>query len=440
MKTKIVKALTFLSALLVFTAGMVSFANNAWAQAGQEKLGEPCVNTAGVIECQGGTNLYCDDITNTCQVKGAVGKSCSGLNGVATDALCSSGQKCDTTTKRCVSSSASQGSEYTACGSGNSCNTGLTCKNNICVKEVKAGTSCINEADCSPLSTNLHCRVDANNKKVCLAGTTASVSSGGTCSTSKDCTGDLACNNGKCLTTTAANSCSSNADCSGNQICSKASNVRTTAYCTNANGSTCKDSRECPFNSVCTNGKCAQGAGTIGKEGSYCAPNARIPIPCDSPLVCENEKCVKPAATSTNTNTPNINASFNLQCDRAANKGLFTQNVSNACVNCGQCSICDVANAVVGFGNNLLGFAAPLAGLFLIIGGILYMTAAGNPERTGRAKQTIAGAIIGLIIMLAAYLIVTGVLQGIGASNAGSFFSPSYQCPANAWQWTGFGT
>lgn len=60
---------------------------------------------------------------------------------------------------------------------------------------------------------------------------------------------------------------------------------------------------------------------------------------------------------------------------------------------------------------NLTNFVAAFIGascfVMLFYGGYLYVLSAGNDEKTGKAKKIIMGAIIGLLIALAAYSIVT---------------------------------
>jgi len=60
--------------------------------------------------------------------------------------------------------------------------------------------------------------------------------------------------------------------------------------------------------------------------------------------------------------------------------------------------------------NVLLGFAGALAVIFIVIGGIMYATSAGNDSQVQKAKSTITNAVIGLIITLLAYAIVAFVL------------------------------
>lgn len=56
--------------------------------------------------------------------------------------------------------------------------------------------------------------------------------------------------------------------------------------------------------------------------------------------------------------------------------------------------------------NWLLGGAASVAVIFIIIGGYLYITSHGSQEQTQKAKTTIFWAIGGLILIIAAYAIV----------------------------------
>jgi len=55
-----------------------------------------------------------------------------------------------------------------------------------------------------------------------------------------------------------------------------------------------------------------------------------------------------------------------------------------------------------------------LGALFLtliIIGGFKWMTAGGSSEKIGEAKQTISNSVIGLVIVIASYVIVNTVFQ-----------------------------
>lgn len=56
--------------------------------------------------------------------------------------------------------------------------------------------------------------------------------------------------------------------------------------------------------------------------------------------------------------------------------------------------------------NVLLAFAGALSVIFIIIGGIMYATSAGNDSQVQKAKSTITNAIIGLVISLLGFAIV----------------------------------
>lgn len=57
--------------------------------------------------------------------------------------------------------------------------------------------------------------------------------------------------------------------------------------------------------------------------------------------------------------------------------------------------------------NTLLAFAGALSVIFIIIGGIMYATSAGNDSQVQKAKSTITNAVVGLVISLLAFAIVS---------------------------------
>lgn len=62
---------------------------------------------------------------------------------------------------------------------------------------------------------------------------------------------------------------------------------------------------------------------------------------------------------------------------------------------------------LVGITNFVVTFVGPFAILSLIAGGILYITAAGEEEKTGKAKKIIMWALIGLLVIYGAFGIVS---------------------------------
>lgn len=68
--------------------------------------------------------------------------------------------------------------------------------------------------------------------------------------------------------------------------------------------------------------------------------------------------------------------------------------------------------------DTLFGFVITIAGIFFVIlflvGGIQYLTAAGDADGTKKAKSLLVDAIVGLIIVLAAWAIGNFILKTLG--------------------------
>lgn len=67
--------------------------------------------------------------------------------------------------------------------------------------------------------------------------------------------------------------------------------------------------------------------------------------------------------------------------------------------------------------NWFLGFLGFIAVAMVIYGGILYVTSAGEEEKTGKAKKILLYAIIGIVIIFLSFAIVNTVLTGAGTGD-----------------------
>jgi len=72
--------------------------------------------------------------------------------------------------------------------------------------------------------------------------------------------------------------------------------------------------------------------------------------------------------------------------------------------------------------NNLIDFAlyklaAPLAVIAFAYAGFLYITAAGDSGKIGKAHEIFKKVIIGMILAFGAFLIVKAILSGLGVTN-----------------------
>ena len=68
-------------------------------------------------------------------------------------------------------------------------------------------------------------------------------------------------------------------------------------------------------------------------------------------------------------------------------------------------------NKVLGI---VFGIAASISLLMIVISGLRYILAKGDPNGTAQAKNGIIYAVVGLVITMAAYSIVTFVIKGVG--------------------------
>ena len=71
----------------------------------------------------------------------------------------------------------------------------------------------------------------------------------------------------------------------------------------------------------------------------------------------------------------------------------------------------DVRETAVDIIRYLLTFLGIIAVLMILYGGFLWMTANGSEDRIAKAKKTILAGVVGLIIILAAFAIVTFVID-----------------------------
>ena len=77
-------------------------------------------------------------------------------------------------------------------------------------------------------------------------------------------------------------------------------------------------------------------------------------------------------------------------------------------------SIPDLISAILGA---IVAIGAPIAVLFLIYAGFMFVTARGNDTRLAKAKETLMWTIVGIVILLGAELlseVVKGTIEQLG--------------------------
>lgn len=71
----------------------------------------------------------------------------------------------------------------------------------------------------------------------------------------------------------------------------------------------------------------------------------------------------------------------------------------------------DVEGVVFKLVNYMIGAAALLAVIFLVVAGFMYITANGDEQKIGKATKTLTFALVGLIVCFIAVLLVNFVLK-----------------------------
>ena len=81
------------------------------------------------------------------------------------------------------------------------------------------------------------------------------------------------------------------------------------------------------------------------------------------------------------------------------------------------CQLCDffvMFDRIVDF--VLFKLVPPIATLMLVIGGVMFFAAAGDPANLGRAKGLLTSVVIGLLIVYGAWLLISAFFLAIGVS------------------------
>lgn len=97
--------------------------------------------------------------------------------------------------------------------------------------------------------------------------------------------------------------------------------------------------------------------------------------------------------------------------------------------NCGNYTLNDMMSVALIVSNYILGIVGSLALLAFVVGGMMWVLSAGNAELVTRGKQTIIGAVIGLVIVFTSFMIIQLVYAslGLGWKGESSFPKPTTQ-------------
>ena len=93
-------------------------------------------------------------------------------------------------------------------------------------------------------------------------------------------------------------------------------------------------------------------------------------------------------------------------------------NSKDDCMTAGKCELNDFTLIAINISKIILGIVGSLSLLAFVAGGLMWMLSAGNPEWVTRGKQTILGAVIGLVVVFTSYMIIQLVYTALGIDAA----------------------
>ena len=98
------------------------------------------------------------------------------------------------------------------------------------------------------------------------------------------------------------------------------------------------------------------------------------------------------------------------------------------------CSLCDFITLFINAADILVGLSGTFSILMFVYGGIVIITAYGNDSRIKRGKDIITATVVGVFIVLFAWVIINlviGALFGTGNSVLSNWYNVSGVCSQN---------
>lgn len=94
---------------------------------------------------------------------------------------------------------------------------------------------------------------------------------------------------------------------------------------------------------------------------------------------------------------------------------VFANGILPACVKTGDCGLNDFLVLGVKISELIFKFVGVLAFVFFVVGGIIWLTSAGNPERVGKGKMILINSLIGLLIVFFAWHLINLIVCAFSA-------------------------
>lgn len=87
------------------------------------------------------------------------------------------------------------------------------------------------------------------------------------------------------------------------------------------------------------------------------------------------------------------------------------------CIESGNCQLNDILRLVVNVSKLILRWVGVIALIFFIVGGIIWLTSAGNEEKVKRGKKILVNTLIGIFIVFFAWQIVNLIICGLSGGS-----------------------
>lgn len=143
-----------------------------------------------------------------------------------------------------------------------------------------------------------------------------------------------------------------------------------------------------------------------------------------APVMADYTDCIGPNKKYPDLSSDSNSTEYPIRCNPVTNDSGETiylyGKTRNACAMAGTvvtnpeaCSGNDLNTIVTTIINTVIFVVGMLAVVMIILGGINYATSQGDPSKVNKAKSTIMYGIIGLVICLLSYAIVSFILQSL---------------------------
>ena len=105
-----------------------------------------------------------------------------------------------------------------------------------------------------------------------------------------------------------------------------------------------------------------------------------------------------------------------------AETGNLMSGVGGSCIASGNCTFSDLMIVVINVSEWILGIAGAVALGFLIFGGAMLIISGGNEQMVEKGRKMITGSIIGLIIILTAWVFVNLIIIALTGKTDATIF------------------